>query len=76
MPRVKKNITFVEDESIHEIREEYKSSLELVAKLNNWKANYSKLDDYNLRTMLLEVINPRIKELNERIIKLEKRLGL
>jgi len=57
---------------IHALREEYVTSLELVAKLNNWKSGYNKLNDYRLREQLTEVINHRLKELNKRIIKIEE----
>lgn len=59
-------------QDIHTLRDEYETTLEMVAKLNNWKANYNKLDDYYLKKSLVDVINNRLKEMYKRIDELEK----
>ena len=63
-------------EDYEDLREEHIETLELVAKLNNWKSGIHRLDDSRLMKDLYAVVNNRVKQLNERILKLEELLNL
>ena len=59
-----------------EARRDHIETLELIAKLNNWKTSVHRIDDNVLIRDLYQVINNRIKQLNEKVEKLEKILKL
>jgi hypothetical protein len=60
------------------LRQEHIDTLELIAKLNNWKTTIhsSRLNDESLSKELYGIMNKRLEQLYIRLDKLEKELNL
>ena len=56
-------------------REDYMESLEQARKLKLWIDNYEKDTDYRLKSQIIDVLSKRLKEVEQRIVKLENILS-